>query len=100
MRARAAANRTALAHSYWLLIELLLIVLFSKCFDLLLQGEKDCGYEDNCPRSFSPYNIVRIKLAVHLECCLSLGEYSESAIALTSHDEIATEFAFLRAQIF
>ena len=33
-------------------------------------------------------------MAAHLECCLSLGDYSEGAIALTSHDEIATEFAF------
>jgi hypothetical protein len=69
-------------------------MLFSKFFDLLLQGEKDRGYEDNYPRGLVPHRIVRTKLAVHLECCLSLGDYSEGAIALSSHDEIAMEFAF------
>ena len=51
------------------------------------------------PEAFSPHKLVWTTMAAHLECCLSLGDYSEGAIALTSHDEIATEFAFLRSRI-
>jgi len=50
--------------------------------------------ETTAPEAFSPHKIVQIKMAAHLECRLSLGDYSEGAIALTSNDEIATKFAF------